>query len=558
VSQTLAARLLVPFASLAPIAPILWASTALAGDLTLQPKAGAPLTGLSPAELELFETGRQLYVTPLSPLMGLGPIFNKSNCGSCHSTPLGGWGSISVTHFGYEKKGEYVPLDHLGGSLLQGFSISGGCSEFVPIEANFTTNRVTNSSMAFGLVEAIPDAAIAANADPDDLDGDGISGRVNWVVPLETPDGPPRAGRFGWKAQVATVLTFSADASRNEMGLTNRLIPTENAPNGNVELLAQCDEIADPEDLADEEGFDFIDRVTHFQRLLGPPPQTPKSGMAGEVIFGAIGCAACHIPEWTASSAKSLESAIRGKTFRPYSDFLIHEMGLLADGLPQEQAGAAEFRTPTLWNLRTRNPMLHDGRVSGGIFADRVASAIEAHGPFGEGAASATAFAKLPPDEREKLIAFLGSLGRLEFDMDGDNQVTLGDLPEVRDCFGNPGVTPDDPCAVADVGQDGDVDAEDVELFRQALGLPQDDCNRNGVPDLLDLVAGTSKDADFDGRPDECVACPGDLDGDSAVGAADLAMLLAAWGTPGADLDADGTTAAGDLTLMLSAWGNCP
>jgi hypothetical protein len=118
VSQTLAARLLVPFASLAPIAPILWASTALAGDLTLQPKAGAPLTGLSPAELELFETGRQLYVTPLSPLMGLGPIFNKSNCGSCHSTPLGGWGSISVTHFGYEKKGEYVPLDRLAAARV--------------------------------------------------------------------------------------------------------------------------------------------------------------------------------------------------------------------------------------------------------------------------------------------------------------------------------------------------------------------------------------------------------------------------------------------------------
>jgi hypothetical protein len=202
--------------------------------------------------------------------------------------------------------------------------------------------------------------------------------------------------------------------------------------------------------------------------------------------------------------------------------------------------------------------MMHDGRVTGGIFADRIAAAIAAHGPFGEGAASAEAFAGLPAAEKAKLIAFLDSLGRLEFDMDGDNTVSLADLPQVRECFGDTGVTPDDPCAIADVGQDGDVDAEDVDLFRQALGLPEEDCNHNGTPDLVDLVAGTSKDADFDGRPDECVACPGDLDGNGSIGASDLAMLLAGWGTPAADLDGDGTTAGSDLTLMLSAWGPCP
>lgn len=546
-------------APLALLAPFALAPVALGqGQITLQPKAGSPLVGLSPAELELFQTGRQLYVTPLSPLMGLGPIFNKSNCGSCHSTPLGGWGSISVTHFGIEKKGEYVPLDDLGGSLLQSFAINGGCVETVPPEANFTTNRVTNSSLAFGLVEAIPDAAIAANADPDDADGDGISGRVHWVVPLEAPKGPARAGRFGWKAQVATVLSFAGDASRNEMGLTNRLIPTENAPNGDLDRLAECDTVADPEDIADDEGYDFIDRVTHFQRYLGPPPQTPRSGMAGEAIFTTIGCAACHVPEWTASNDASLEAAIRGKTFRPYSDFLIHEMGLLADGLPQGDAGMGEFRTPTLWNLRTRNPMLHDGRVSGGTFANRVAQAIAAHGPYGEGAASADAFANLPAGDGAKLIAFLGSLGRLEFDMDGDNQVSMADLPQVGECFGETGLTPDSPCAVADVGRDGDVDAEDIDLFRQALGLPEADCNGNGTPDLIDIVAGTSKDSDFDGHPDECLPCPADFDGDGSVGAPDLSVVLAAWNTPGADLDGDGNTGASDLAVILGAWGDCP
>jgi hypothetical protein len=202
--------------------------------------------------------------------------------------------------------------------------------------------------------------------------------------------------------------------------------------------------------------------------------------------------------------------------------------------------------------------MLHDGRVSGGTFANRVTQAIAAHGPYGEGAASADAFANLPAADQGKLIAFLDSLGRLEFDMDGDNQVTMGDVPQVGDCFGATGVTPDSPCAMADVGRDGDVDAEDVELLRQALGLPEADCNGNGTADLIDIVAGTSKDQDFDGRPDECLPCPADFDGNGSVGASDLSMVLAAWNTPGADLDGDGNTGASDLAVILGAWGDCP
>ncbi|MBL9147152.1 MAG: hypothetical protein JNM94_00515 [Phycisphaerae bacterium] len=532
-------------------------SALMAGGVpALQPKPGDPLPGLTPAELALFEAGKTLYSTPLAPEDGLGPIFNKAGCFSCHAVPLGGWGSISVTRFGFEdKEGNFNGLDELGGSLLQLSAISEACAETIPPEANVQGIRVTNSVLAFGLVEAIPDAAIAANADEGDLNGDGISGRVRWEVPFE--GGRAKVGRFGWKAQVPTVLTFSADASLNEMGLTNRFIPHENAPNGDAGVLASCDTIPDPEDGPDAQGYDFIDRVTHFQRYLGAPPQTPKSGMSGEVVFNAIGCAKCHIAEWTTAKNPRLEAAIRNKTIRPYSDFLLHEMSSNADGIADGFASGAEFRTPTLWNLRTRDPMLHNGLAAGGSFEARVVTAIEAHGPFGEGAASADAFANLTTNEQEQLIAFLGSLGRLEFDMDGDNQINYADLVELTEVYGSTGITPDDPWAVGDIDQDGDIDLTDALAFDVAFPGDTTDCNNNGIADIADIVMGTSLDADQNGLPDECVPCPADLSGDGNVDGADLATLLGGWGGSQFDLTGDSIVDGADLGALLGAWGQC-
>ena len=535
---------------------------AIAGEMPpLQRRAGEPIRGLSPQELSLFWEGRALYATPVSAAEGLGPIFNKSNCQSCHSVPVGGWGSISVTHFGFEKKGSFDELLHLGGPLLQELSLAPGCAELVPAEANVVVQRVTNSSMAFGLIEAIPDEAIAANEDPFDLDGDGVSGRVHWVPALEDPAGSPlRAGRFGWKAQVATVLTFSGDAARNEMGLTNRLFPTENAPNGDASRLIACDPLPDPEDHPDDAGFDFIDRVTHFQRYLGPPPQTPRSGMTGEAIFTTIGCAKCHMPEWTTSNDPALEEALRGKVIRPYSDFLIHNMGLLGDGIRQGDAGELEMRTPVLWNLRTRDPMLHDGSAAGGTFADRIAAAVAAHGPFGEGAGSAAAFAALSPGEKAQVVAFLDSLGRLEFDLDGDGAVDLMDLGPMRDCFGGGPYSPDDPCAVADLDQDGAVGLLDLGRFVEAYQGENGDCDGDGLTDIEEIVRGLAPDEDGDGVPDDCGACPADLDGNGLVGGGDLAILLTNWGAKGspADIDGDGVVNGADLASLLTNWGACP
>ncbi len=539
------------------------ASALPGGGLALQPRAGAPLRALTALERARFDLGAQLYSTPIPSIEGMGPIFNKTNCVSCHSTPQGGWGNAAVTHFGIvDEKGFFSMVPGEAQSLLQDFAVSEACKELLPDEATFTATRVTNSSMAFGMVEAIPDADIAALEDPEDADGDGISGRVHWVRPLEDPEGPLRAGRFGWKAQVATVLTFSADAARNEMGFTNRLLPTENAPNNDAARLSGCDPMPDPEDVPDTEGLAFIDRVTDFQRYLAVPPQTPKSGMAGEAIFVSVGCARCHVPEWTTSSSASLEEALRGKVIRPYSDFLLHDMGILGDGVSEGNAGELEMRTPTLWNLRTRDPMLHNGAAAGGTFSERVRTAIALHGPYGEGAASAEAFSLLPEADKERMVAFLDSLGRLEFDANGDGHVDQFDLPSFRAAFGQ-ATNPNLPSALHDIDQNGIVDAVDLAMLVEAyepVETGSADCNGNGVADVRDIATGTSADADLDGIPDDCGACPADLDRNGAVNGDDLGIMLGAWGTanPVADLDGNGAVNGDDLGILLGAWGPCP
>ncbi len=528
-------------------------------QVELQPRMGAKLNGLTASQIDRFEIGKLLYSRPIPIEEGLGPIMNKSNCASCHTNPLGGWGAISVTRFGIENKGAFELYPGETQSLAQSLANSSFCTETVPADATIVRTRLTNSSMAFGLVEAIPDGQIAANADEFDMNSDGVSGRVHYVRPLEAaPDSPLRAGRFGWKAQVATVLTFSADASRNEMGLTNRLVPSENPPNGDFVRLAECDTVADPEDMADTEGFHFIDRVTDFQRFLAPPPQTPKSGMDGEALFNQVGCAQCHVANFTTSTDASLEDSIRGKTIRPYCDFLLHDMGLLADGISDGNATEAEMRTPTLWGVRRRDPLLHNGAAAGGSFTARVTSAIAAHGPFGEGASSAAAFANLSAVEQTKLIKFLDSLGRAEFDFDGDNIVDILDFFALRTCIAQGTTNPNDDCAIADIDQNGLVNSIDVDFFVQAFNGEILDCNKNGFADLRDIALGVSQDANNDGIPDECSSCQADINGDNFVDGVDLAIILAGWGLPGtSDLDNSGVTDGIDLAIVLAGWGAC-
>lgn len=487
-----------------------------------QPKMGAPLSGLNPAQLARFQAGRADFSQVFNVGMGLGPIFNQSSCASCHNNPIGGPGSIKVFRFGYDDGATFDPLDALGGTLLQGQTINIACAESIPAQANVVAQRVTPSALGLGLIESIPDAAIAANE--TNPPSPNVSGRVRWVHPLESPTGPLRAGRMGWKAQVATVLTFSGDATSNELGITNRLLPVENAPNGNVALVNAFDTVADPEDGPDGQGLHFIDRITDFQRYLAAPPQTPRTGMSGEAIFNAVGCASCHVTSYTTSNDPLLEPALRNKPIKPYSDFLLHDMGLAADFIGDGDATIYELRTPALWGVRSRNPLWHDGRVTGGTLQTRIlgpGGIIDLHNELAsEAGPSAAAFLALSSADKLKVVAFLDSLGRAEFDGNGDNVRDRLDLPGFLQARAVGTTSPDLPSAVYDYDQNGVVDNQDLLVFG---AIYEEDCNGNGISDLQDVLSGFSADSNGNLVADECEFCQPNL---GFAGAGTLALRI--------------------------------
>ena len=540
----------------------LFCATIAHGD-SPQPRPGDPLPTLTDIMLERFVKGKISFNQDLTVEGGLGPIFNQTSCGSCHNNPVGGAGTQTVTRFGFiGKKGGFDPLVALGGSLLQAQAIDDDCAEFIPPEANVTTFRVTNSALAFGLVEAISDADLLANRD---LQPESQRGVAHMVTNFEDKEGNLYVGRFGWKAQVASVLTFSSDASQNEMGLSNRFLPFDNAPNGDEDLLANCDTVADPEDFPDKEGYEFIDRVTDFQRFLAPPPQTPRSGMSGEVIFNQIGCNVCHTPSFTTADDPKLEPQLRNQTIRLYGDCLLHDMGLAGDGIVQGDATGQQLKTPPLWGVSYRDPMWHDGRFAAGTFESRINDVIIEHGVFGsQGVPSATAYAALGNNDQQVLIAFLKSLGQVEFDSDSDRDVELDDFHGYVDTIGFRGcyglnVTPDDPCAIHDVDQDGDIDLEDFDVFLMAFDDEVSDCNENGTSDMLDILLGEIDD-DNDGIPDVCQGCVGDLDGDNILGVGEILAIIGAWGSCtdcAADINQDGLVNVTDLLYIVGNWGPC-
>ena len=361
---------------------------------------GDPLPGLTRTQTDAFTTGLDEFTTAEDAAGGLGPIFNEVSCVACHSAPAaGGSGVQTVTRFGQTAGGHFDPLAELGGSLLQAKAIDPDALESVPPEANVTALRQSTPLFGLGLIEAIPDATIERLAARPAHDG--ISGKAAHITDIVS--GEERVGRFGWKAQQATLLAFAADAYRNEMGITNRFFPTENAPNGDAAKLAKWDKVADPEDEVDAAtGRGDIDTAADFMRLLGPPPQRPATpaAMAGAGVFRQLGCDGCHQPVLV--TGRSDIPALNLKLVPLFSDLLLHDMGALGDGIAQADAGEKEFRTAPLWGLRASAPYLHDGRAS------TVDEAIRAHD--GEAANPRDRYLRLREMQRRQLLEFLNSI----------------------------------------------------------------------------------------------------------------------------------------------------
>lgn len=525
-----------------------------------------PLRQLDSEQAQRFEFGRTQYMRQFDVASGLGPTVNNDSCSLCHAHPFGGWGMQRVTRFGFmDENGEFMPLDPLGDTLWQHVLVVDGedCAEEIPPEVNHSSLRITLGSAGYGLIEAIrpEDILQVQSLQPVDL-----RGIVHWVQSIEDePDAPPRVGRFGWKAQEATILAFSAKAASDEMGITTWLVQEEPPPNGDMDQLMLCDEVPDPETGIEVEGFDYLSAITDFQRFMSAPPRAPVSGMRGELIMDQIGCTSCHVPAFTTSASDDLEEALREKLIHPYSDFLLHDMGSAGDGIEEGQAEEWWMKTTPLWGLSSQPASWHDGRCSQTDIQERLLCAISEHGAAGsQGLESVQAFESLSPESQNDLLAFLASLGRRPFDVDRDGHVGRYDFISPFDgfsaCYGM-AVAPDDVCAFHDHDSDGVIDLDDLDSLALAWDDLQTDCNENGQWDVADLILGVSMDVDMNGIPDECVVCLGDLDLDGKVDVNDLLALISVeWGCTSAclgDLDSSGSVDAVDVLYMIALWGSC-
>jgi CxxC motif-containing protein (DUF1111 family) len=374
---------------------------AVIGQSGREVQPGDPLPGLTPKEFEEFTLGLADFSEFEEAEEGLGPAYNGTGCAACHSIPvIGGSNPVGEVRAGYrDNAGQFHELS--GGTLFHLFAIPDHrCQPSIPAEANVIARRVPIPLFGAGLVEAIPDESILALEDPTDRNRDGARGRAAIIV--DRASGERRVGRFGWKAQHATLLAFSGDAYTNEMGITNDLFATETALGIDAGRMRVCDPIPDPEDRVDPQtGRRAIDNFAAFMRFLSPLARGPINDavLDGERVFGAIGCDTCHRPVlMTGPSANPL---FNRRAVPLYSDLLLHDVGI-KDGIRQANAGPGEIRTPALWGLRFRRPLLHDGSAA------TIEEAILRHG--GEAAGVRADFAALPPSSRTVLLAFLRSL----------------------------------------------------------------------------------------------------------------------------------------------------
>ena len=382
---------------------LLWTGAAACdpGPPVAEAEPGLPLPGLSDSELRAFAAGQSFFNRPFAPEDGLGPIFNQDRCSSCHDLPTsGGHGAEPVSKVSrFDPVGGCSILPEHGGGLLQQIVTEharrlGVEPERIPETATAAADVRAPAVYGLGLVEAVSEADLLRAADPDDADGDGISGRPNF-------DRSGRVGRFGRKARHATLRGFVEEAIRLEMGLTTPDHPAEELPGGRS-LPPGADLAADP-----ETGEAEIQQLVDYVRFLAPPsPRLPENPQAaadmanGERIFGAIGCARCHVP-WFETPAGPAAPLAR-KRFRLYSDLLLHDMGPELADICAPGTTPSEWKTARLVGLGLRFDFLHDGR------AQSIAEAILLHG--GEAAAARDAFRRLADDQRRQLLTFLQSL----------------------------------------------------------------------------------------------------------------------------------------------------
>jgi CxxC motif-containing protein (DUF1111 family) len=387
----------------------------LAGSLLPEAFTQAPAeapAALSPGTMTLvtnglvdqatFDADRAVFEEQEGQDEGLGPVYNAQSCAECHQNPVtGGISQITELRAGHFDGVNFV--DHVGGSLINDRAINPAFQERVLGGNEVRTFRTSLNTLGDGFVEAIDSNTLVAisNGQPAGMRGQFIQ------VPVSEANNAVRGGRFGWKNQHASLLSFSADAYLNEMGITSPLQPNDNTSNGTV----VDDGVEDPED----EGQD-VEIFAEFMRATGVPPRdlalaATADAQAGSALFNQVGCATCHVRNITTApvgtvinqGALTVPAALGNKVIHPFGDFLLHNVGT-GDGIVQNggQSTRNKVRTAPLWGVRSRNRLMHDGET-----VNRN-EAILRHA--GEATSVINSYRNLSTAQKNQLIVFLNSL----------------------------------------------------------------------------------------------------------------------------------------------------
>jgi CxxC motif-containing protein (DUF1111 family) len=387
--------------------------------LVKEPGSRSLSNGLVEPPGDSFALDQRIYETQHDVFSGLGPLYNGRSCAECHQNPVSGGASqfteLRIGH--HDANGNFVnptvPIDDgaariTGRSILNDRAVVPEAQEHVPATEDIQSLRAALPTLGDGFVEAIDDDTLRDISAAQARNSAGrIHGEAIEVPVLEAP-GQTRIGRFGWKDQHSSLLSFIGDAYLNEMGVTNRLRPHDTTSIGKV--------TRDPEDVPDRLGLADIDHFAQFVRGTRVPPRDAQlaasaSAQAGEHLFHMIGCAACHVSTIVTAPAGTLidggtfavPMALGNKIIHPYSDFLLHDIAT-GDGIVQTppQDTANKLRTATLWGLRVRPRYMHD------LKSLTLENAIDRHG--GEAEELRQEFQHLSESEKEQLFHFLNSL----------------------------------------------------------------------------------------------------------------------------------------------------
>lgn len=406
-------------------------------EVTARAVTGDPLPGISATD---FANARASFNTVEGVNDGLGPIFNEKSCGNCHTQGAAGGAGVQIERrFGRFVNGVFDSLANKGGSLRQlmtlgTFTNTAGKTCTVPLEVEppeatvHNVGRLTTPLFGAGLIDAIPDSVIVANASAQPASIRGTVNRVKVLLPNPADStqvlNGTRVGKFGWKAGIASLVQFSADAYVNEMGITTQhcingssvlSFATESKPNG-IAQPAGCDDNGPggtgiPAGTDDGVGTcapgqseiqDDVDEFFKYMTFLAPAPRLPidaGTDLQGGTAFSNAGCAGCHLLKDYTTPAHPGNGVPGNFTFRPRSDFLVHDMGNLGDMIGNDGDSVATtrmMRTAPLWGLHLRTHFLHDGSVS------TIPDAIHRHG--GQAAASVAAFDALSASDKQAML----------------------------------------------------------------------------------------------------------------------------------------------------------